>query len=166
MDMVQWIAGFNNMALAAAANEVMNKWSRAGFLCCMLHVPCQVWTYTASMAHLRICMEIAASPGEKQGPSLAQVYDEKCRSTWSMKAFRGSPFVHLGGTADSWHHDLLLTGDYTSKECIQTLSETKDLGILEQARRHVSQFVSFMSFPALCVVAVSTTPLAKRNLYR
>jgi hypothetical protein len=166
MDMVQWIAGFNNMALAAAANEVMNKWSRAGFLCCMLHVPCQVWTYTASMAHLRICMEIAASPGDKQGPSLAQVYDEKCRSTWSMKAFRGSPFVHLGGTADSWHYDLLLTGDYTSKECIQTLSETKDLGILEQARRHVSQFVSFMSFPALCVVAVSTTPLAKRNLYR
>jgi hypothetical protein len=96
LDMIRWIAGFQNMALAAAANE-------ARVYCCTVATSvfctqrisiCQAWTYTASMAHLRVCLELAAGAhAEKRAHGLAQIYDELCRSSWTEKALRGAPIA-------------------------------------------------------------------------
>ena len=92
-DALTWISAYQNMALAAAA--------------------CQVWPYHASMAHLRICMQIAlASKGEARGYGLAFLYDQLCRESWTEKARRGDAAFN-----------------------IVKVSQTFDLEILEQARR-------------------------------
>ena len=50
----------------------------------------QVWKYTAAMAHMRNCLEIAANAAvEGKRYSLAIVYDEICRREWNHKACRG-----------------------------------------------------------------------------
>ena len=88
--MIRWIAGFQGMALAAAANEVSFIHVAHASLRCARVFYIQVWPYTASMAHLRICMEIAVtSHCENRSHMLAQIYDEICRKDWGEKAFRG-----------------------------------------------------------------------------
>jgi hypothetical protein len=92
-DALTWITAYQNMALAAAA--------------------CQVWPYHASMAHLRICMQIAlAAKGEARGYGLAFLYHQLCRESWTEKARRGDAAFS-----------------------IVKVSQTFDLEILEQARR-------------------------------
>ena len=93
LDMVRWIAGFQGMALAAAATEA----SLFIIVCASMYAGSafalmQVWTFTASTAHLRTCLEVSL---EGKGPGLGQLYDELCRSTWSEKALRGLPLAHL-----------------------------------------------------------------------
>ena len=56
---------------------------------CRVFALMQVWTYTASTAHLHTCMEISL---EGKGPGLGQLYDELCRSSWTEKALRGFAF--------------------------------------------------------------------------
>jgi hypothetical protein len=60
------------------------------FSACLYSLPLQVWQYTASMAHFRTCLEIAACAGaEKRRYTLAITYDELCRKQWNLKADRG-----------------------------------------------------------------------------
>ena len=60
------------------------------FGACLYSLPLQVWQYTASMAHFRTCLEIAACAGaEKRRYTLATTYDELCRKQWNLKADRG-----------------------------------------------------------------------------
>ena len=50
----------------------------------------QVWKYSSAIAHLNVCLEIAAgAAAEKKRFSLAIIYDEICRSEWNLKATRG-----------------------------------------------------------------------------
>jgi len=61
---------------------------------CSAAVLSQVWTFTAAMAHLRACLEIAAAASaEKRRYSLAIIYDEICRKEWPQKAARGKPVL-------------------------------------------------------------------------
>ena len=88
MDIVRWIAAFQDMALAAAATEVRQPVTKHAH--CSHITRAQTWNYTASTAHLRICMEIAANAkNEHRTGVLAQVYDEVCRKEWAERAFRG-----------------------------------------------------------------------------
>lgn len=88
--MIRWIAGFQSMALAAAANEVTCVWDSPASLRVRVFSDLQIWPYTASMAHLRICMEIAiTSHCEERSHVLAQIYDELCRKEWAERAYRG-----------------------------------------------------------------------------
>ena len=60
------------------------------FSACLYSLPLQVWQYTASMAHFRTCLEIAACAGaEKRWYTVAITYDELCRKQWNLKADRG-----------------------------------------------------------------------------
>ena len=53
-------------------------------------IAAQVWKYHAACAHLRVCMEIAASAAnEKRRFALAVFYDELCRKEWAERASRG-----------------------------------------------------------------------------
>jgi hypothetical protein len=88
--MVRWMVAFQSYALAAEATEVCQ-------LCTHIHLivqpsaAAQVWTYTAAMAHLSNCLEIAAgAAGESKRYSLAIIYDEMCRREWNQKASRGT----------------------------------------------------------------------------
>ena len=95
LDMVRWIAGFQGMALAAAATEAslfMIVYNSSMYTYCAFGLM-HVWTFTASTAHLRTCLEISL---EGKGPGLGQLYDELCRSSWSEKALRGLPFLIYG----------------------------------------------------------------------
>jgi len=95
LDMVRWVAGFQGMALAAAATEAslcILVCNSNRYTCCAFALM-QVWTFTASTAHLRTCLEISL---EGKGPALGQLYDELCRSAWSEKALRGLPFLIYG----------------------------------------------------------------------
>ena len=69
LDMVRWIAAYQNFALAAAATEVCFTQTlfHAEFKTQAL-LAWQVWPYTAAMAHLRICMEIATSSVSENAP--------------------------------------------------------------------------------------------------
>ena len=70
LDMVKWVACYHAFALAASA--------------------CGVMTYTAAMAHLRVCLQIAVSAGlDGRRHQLAQVYDIVARQEWAEKAERG-----------------------------------------------------------------------------
>ena len=51
----------------------------------MLHFRCQVWKYSSSYAHMRICLEIALT----KSWTVAQSYDEMCRRDWHARAKRG-----------------------------------------------------------------------------
>lgn len=70
--MVKWVACYHAFALAASA--------------------CGVWSYTAAMAHFRVCLQIAVSAGlDGRRHQLAQVYDIVARQEWAEKAERGPP---------------------------------------------------------------------------
>ena len=60
-------------------------------VCCLL-LGLQVWQYPSAMAHLNVCLEIAAGAvAEKKRYSLAIIYDEICCKEWHLKATRGEP---------------------------------------------------------------------------
>ena len=58
------------------------------------NAPCifvQTWSYVASQAHLRTCLQVAAeSKSERRSYQLAQIYDEHCRRQWAERALRGA----------------------------------------------------------------------------
>ena len=88
--MIRWIAAFQFYALAAEAAEVGSKhWLR--FLNSIItYVSWQVWHFSAAMAPLRTCLEIAAGAGaEGKRYSVAIIYDEICRREWHQRAQRG-----------------------------------------------------------------------------
>ena len=91
----------------------------------------QVWTFTASTAHLRTCLEISL---EGKGPALGQLYDELCRSAWSEKALRGLHFslcdIHVCAACM-----VCRAGDHGFS--VTAASELKDLEVLERARRQL-----------------------------
>ena len=58
--------------------------------------PCQIWTYTSSQAHLRVCLEVAAT----KSLALAQHYDELVRKDWAEKSKRGKTLARL--IAPTW----------------------------------------------------------------
>ena len=71
-----------------------SRWSKLVVvisLLALLHViVAQVWKYHPACAHLRVCMEIAASAAnEKRRFALAVFYDELCRKEWAERASRG-----------------------------------------------------------------------------
>ena len=92
----------------------------------------QVWTFTASTAHLRTCLEISL---EGKGPVLGQLYDELCRSSWSEKALRGSSLFLISGMHVCVACALARAGDHGFS--VTTESERKDLEVLERARRQL-----------------------------
>ncbi len=89
--MVRWTAAFHAYALAAEAAEVSYFYWPLHPAFAFPFLPLQVWTYTAAMAHMRNCLEIAAhAAAEDKRYSLAILYDELCRKEWSQKASRGT----------------------------------------------------------------------------
>ena len=71
-----------------------SRWSKPVGVVSSLALPhviaAQVWKYHAACAHLRVCMEIAASAAnEKRRFALAVFYDELCRKEWAERASRG-----------------------------------------------------------------------------
>ena len=88
--MVRWVAAFQAYALAAEAAEVRFRRTSSIRIVSFESISLQVWSYTAAMAHLRICLEIAAkAASEEKRYSLAIIYDELCRKEWHQKANRG-----------------------------------------------------------------------------
>ncbi len=91
--MVRWITAFQSYALAAEAAEARYRtsWAFASVRCALC---LQVWRYASAMAHLNVCLEIAAgAAAEKKRYSLAILYDELCRKEWNVKASRGNTHV-------------------------------------------------------------------------
>ena len=154
--MVRWIAAYQNFALAAAAAATEVRFTQSLFhvkFKTQAFLAWQVWPYTAAMAHLRICMEIATSSvSENRRHVLAQIYDELCRREWSERALRGrkccahSPphFPFWSWVAASqkpgWVRPRqvptvhqLRAGDQSFS--IEAASKRKDLETLERARR-------------------------------
>ena len=138
LDMVRWIAAYQNLQLAEAANEL--------------------WDYTASAAHLRNCLEIAAgSQNEGRRHTLAQIYDETCRKEWSEKAFRGDPGFDVNQISRTKDNELLnrarLIYDSTAAEAGKTKQNhmanrqmSKGQGALITSTRCVR-----MSFVCACI---------------
>ena len=58
---------------------------------CTSACPCQIWSYTSSQAHLRVCLEIAAT----KSLALAQHYDELVRKDWAERSKRGESLARL-----------------------------------------------------------------------
>jgi len=91
-ELVRWVAGFQNLALAASAAGVCSILSLATIcVVVVLHnVACQMWEYVSSYMHLRNCLRIAAEArSESKSWHLALGYDELCRKKWAEKAVRG-----------------------------------------------------------------------------
>lgn len=88
LDMVQWTLAFESFALAAHA--------------------CEMWTYTATRAHLRICLQVAAEAShENKRHILGQFYDEICRKEWAVRAERGDADFDIEAACLGVDHELL-----------------------------------------------------------
>ena len=97
LDMVRWMAAFQAYAVAADAAEVCLLLRRAPLRWDLFAiVVLQVWKYSSAIAHLNVCLEIAAgAAAEKERFSLAIIYDEICCSEWNLKATRGPKLFSL-----------------------------------------------------------------------
>ena len=104
LDVVRWQAAFQAYALAADA--------------------CGIWMFADALAHLRVCMEIAATT---RNHALAMGYDAVCRKEWSTRASRGLCSVLL--QLPSW-----LRWRYFA--CAQAIS-TLTLPLLRAARTKI-----------------------------
>ena len=76
---MRWFACFQSFQLAAHANDM--------------------WTYSASTSHLRVCLQIACRAHvDKRRHQLAQFYDATARHEWNEKAERGARFGQVHST--------------------------------------------------------------------
>ena len=92
----------------------ITRWGIAYDHRALAEVACDVWSYTAAMAHKQICLQIALeASSEGRSYQIAIHYDQMCRSKWKEQALRG---------------------DF-GKDALQELAETRHNEILEQARR-------------------------------
>ena len=90
LDLARWIAAYQCYALAASAADV-SPFSCASRLLVWLFPCLQVWQYTATMAHMRVCLEVATNAAaEDKRYALAVIYDEECRKEWHRRASRGA----------------------------------------------------------------------------
>ena len=89
LDLARWLAAYQCYALAASAADVC-PFMHQPFAGVVAIVCSQVWQYTAAMAHMRVCLEVAVNAAaEEKRYSLAVVYDEVCRKEWHKRASRG-----------------------------------------------------------------------------
>jgi hypothetical protein len=134
LDMVRWIAAFQAYALAADAAEVCTLCAVPVHCGSLAYVCCQVWKYASAMAHLNVCLEIAAgAAAEKKRYSLAIVYDELCRKEWHLKASRGKlPVAQISADCGISACAFVRAGDRQFD--VNYASLHRDTALLERAR--------------------------------